>query len=142
RKEELDLAQRLELARKRYRHSALLNWLVIRRVLETFEKVHNGDLAVDPTIDVVTSLGLSREKILARMPFNLKTLKSLVHKGEGDFRQLLRASTHTSRMRTQRNYLRRLQKSARLPDELSPRIDLLDRCTEEVLHETAKMSKV
>src|SRR6202011_5144464 len=69
RKEELDLAQRLETARRRYPHAALLNWQILVRVLETFQRVQSGELAVDPTIDVVTSLGLSREKILARMPY-------------------------------------------------------------------------
>ena len=92
RKEELDLAQRLETARRRYRHAALLNWPVIRRVVETFDRVRAGELAIDPTIDVVTSLGLSREKIQARMPYNLKTLRSLIYKGEHDFRLLLRAA--------------------------------------------------
>jgi RNA polymerase primary sigma factor len=142
RKEELDLAQRLERARSRYRHSVLLNWLVLRRVVETFERVHRGELAVDPTIDVVTSLGLSREKILARMPFNLRTLKNLIYKGEGEFRQFLRASTPVSRSRLRRNCLRRAQKAAKLAEELSPRIDLLDRWSEELMHESAKMAKL
>src|SRR5438876_3405887 len=123
RKEELDLAQRLETARRRYRHAALLNWLVIGRVLETFERVHAGELAIDPTIDVVTSLGLSREKILARMPFNLRTLRSLVNKGDADFRLLMRAGTLGARLRVRRTYLRRLTKAAKLAEELSPRID-------------------
>jgi RNA polymerase primary sigma factor len=142
RKEELHLAQRLEIARTRYRHAALLNWLVISRVVETFERVYKGELAIDPTIDVVTSLGLSREKIQARMPHNVRTLKSLIHKGQSDFRLLLRASTPGGRMRLRRGYLRRLRKAAKLTEELSPRIDLLDRWTEELLHETTKMAKV
>jgi RNA polymerase primary sigma factor len=142
RKEELTLAERLETARTRYRHSALLNWLVIRRVVETFERVHAGELAVDPTIDVVTSLGLSREKILARMPYNLRTLRSLAKKGDADFRLLQRAATRTARLRMRRAYLRGLRKAAKLAEELSPRIDLLDRWGEELLHETTKMAKL
>lgn len=142
RREELDLAQRLEVARRRYRHAALMSWPVIRRIVETFERVHKGDLAIDPTIDVVTSLGLSRDKILARMPYNLRTLRSLIHKGETDFRFLLRAATPAARMRAERAYLRRLQKAATLAEELSPRIDLLDRWTEELLHESAKAAKL
>jgi RNA polymerase primary sigma factor len=142
RKEELDLAQRLETARRRYRHAALLSWPVIRRVVETFDRVRAGELAIDPTIDVVTSLGLSREKIQARMPYNLKTLRSLIHKGEHDFRLLLRAATPTGRMRLERAYLRRLRKAATLAEELSPRIDLLDRWTEDLLHESAKAAKL
>jgi RNA polymerase primary sigma factor len=75
RKEELELAQRLETARNRYRHAALSSRQVLRRVVETFERVQAGTLPLDPTIDVATSLGLSRENILARMPYNLRTLR-------------------------------------------------------------------
>ena len=97
RKEELDLSQRLETARKRYRHAALLSVYVLSRVQSTFERVQAGQLAVDPTIDVVTSLGLSREKILARMPHNLRTLRHLLDEAAGSFRMLLRAGTSAAR---------------------------------------------
>src|SRR6266446_10973391 len=140
RKEELDLSQRLETARKRYRHAALLSVYVLSRVQSTFERVQAGQLAVDPTIDVVTSLGLSREKILARMPYNLRTLRHLLDQAESTFRLLLRAATPTARARTRRGFARVLRKSAVLAEEMSPRIDLLDRWTEELQEQSAKMS--
>src|SRR6266446_9643938 len=140
RKEELDLSQRLETARKRYRHAALLSVYVLSRVQSTFERVQAGQLAVDPTIDVVTSLGLSREKILARMPYNLRTLRHLLDDASSSFRMLLRASTASARVRIRRAFLRVLRKSAVLAEEMSPRIDLLDRWTEELQEQSAKMS--
>jgi RNA polymerase primary sigma factor len=142
RKEELDLSQRLETARKRYRHAALLNVYVLSRVRSTFERVQAGQLAVDPTIDVVTSLGLSREKILARMPYNLRTLRHLLDQAENTFRLLLRAATPTARARTRRAFARILRKSAVLAEEMSPRIDLLDRWTEELQEQSLKMSEL
>src|SRR5207248_7002700 len=89
RQQELALAERLELHRRRYRHAALANWRTLAAVVDTFERVRAGDLALDPTIDVVTTLGLSRERILARMPHNLKTLKHLIQASDADFRNLL-----------------------------------------------------
>src|SRR5438034_5632968 len=74
RKQELELAQRLETVRQRYRHAALSSWYVLGRVLETFDRIKAGKQALDPTIDVVTSLGLSRERILSRIPGHLRTL--------------------------------------------------------------------
>src|SRR5205085_10283819 len=71
RKQELELAQRLESARKRFRHAALCSWHVLGEVVATFECVLAGQLALDPTIDVVTSRDLSREQIQARMPHNV-----------------------------------------------------------------------
>src|SRR5437899_5469780 len=140
RKEELDLSQRLETARKRYRHAGLLSMHVLGRVVSTFERVLAGQLAVDPTIDVVTSLGLSREKILARMPHNVRTLRRLLGEADDAFRMLLRASTPASRLRIRRTLWRIVHKSAVLAEELSPRIDLLDRWTDELQEHSAKMS--
>src|SRR6266550_7399660 len=78
REEELTLARRLERERTRFRMAALSNWQTLKKVIDTFERVQAGQLAVDPTIDVVTSLKLSREQILARMPHNLRTLRQLL----------------------------------------------------------------
>src|SRR5262245_35156768 len=74
RKEEITLAERLERARTRYRRAALHNWRTLDLVLQTFQKIRAGQLALDPNIDVVTTLGLTREKILERIPHNLPTL--------------------------------------------------------------------
>ena len=35
--EELELTQRLDLLRRRYRHAVLWNWSVLERVVETFD---------------------------------------------------------------------------------------------------------
>jgi RNA polymerase primary sigma factor len=140
RKEELELAQRLETARRRYRHAALTSWQVLRHVVDTFEHVLAGQLAVDPTIDVVTSLGLSRDKILQRMPYNVRTLRQLLRRSASEFRSYLRASTPTARTRTRRQLWRQIHKAGVLAEELSPRIELLDRWSEELALVSLKMN--
>jgi len=140
RKEELDLAQKLEVARKRFRHACLSSWQVLRHVQDTFDRVQAGQLAVDPTIDVVTSLGLSRENILHRMPHNLRTLRSVLSKVVAEFRSFLRAGTPSARARLRRTLWRRASKASRLAEEMSPRIELLERWSEELTLHEAKMS--
>ena len=81
RQQELALAQRLDFRRTRYRHAALWNWRTLKKVVDAFERILAGKLAIDPTIDVVTTLGLSRENILKRMPHNVRTLKQLLGVG-------------------------------------------------------------
>jgi RNA polymerase primary sigma factor len=132
REQELALAERLEYRRRRYRRAALSSWRTLSLVVATFEKVRAGQLALDPTIDVVTTLGLSRERILQRMPHNLGTLRRLIDSADADFRALLRASTAAARNRLRRLLWRRLQKSIKLAEELSPRIDLLERWSEDL----------
>jgi len=132
RKQELALAERLEWRRRRYRHAALSNWRTLAALVTTFEKVQAGQLALDPTIDVVTTLGLSRERIQMRMPHNLKTLRHLLQVADEDFRALLKANSATARSRIRRGLRRQLRKAVLLAEELSPRIDLLDRWSDEL----------
>src|SRR5439155_9028264 len=123
REQELTLAKRLERQRLRYRCAALSNWRTLDRVVETFERVSAGQLALDPTIDVVTTRGLSRQKILDRMPHNLRTLRHVIDRGRDLFRQLLRAGTQSARARLRRDLWRCLRKAVKMAEELSPRID-------------------
>jgi RNA polymerase primary sigma factor len=139
RQQELDLARRLERARTRYRRAVLASWRTIRMTVATFECVQAGELAVDPTIDVVTTLGLSRDRILARMPHNLRTLRRLLDAADRDFKAQVRANKGPAAARLRRDLWRRLRKAVALVEELSPRIDLLDRWTDELKRLSAQM---
>jgi len=132
RQQELALAIRLEQSRRMFRRATLSSWLVLRRVAETFARVHAGQLAIDPTIDVVTSLGLSRDNILARLPLNLPTLKRTLTVAAQDFRALQRAPTRTARGRLRLRLSRRLRKAIDLVEELSPRTELLEHLAEDL----------
>jgi RNA polymerase primary sigma factor len=140
REQELALAERLEFRRGRYRRAALCNWRTVGLVLLTFEKVQAGQLALDPTIDVVNTLGLGRDNILKRMPHHLRTLRHLTTAADADFRSLLRAGSAAARARLRRELWRRQRKAVRLIEELSPRIDLLDRWTDELGVLSARLS--
>lgn len=132
RPQELALAVQLESQRWRFRHAALTCWRTLARVVETFERVQAGQLALDPTIDVVNTLGLTRENILKRMPHHLPTLRHLLKGGAADFRELLKATTVSARNRLRRQLWRKMNKARTLAEELSPRIDLLDHWTNEL----------
>jgi RNA polymerase primary sigma factor len=142
RKQELALAERLERRRRHYRITALLSWRTLSKVVQTFELVLAGRLALDPTIDVVKTLGRTRENILAAMPTNLRTLKRLLTESESDFRNLERAATETARKRIRSHLWRTLRKAIRLAEELSPRIDLLDRWSDEMISVARKMEQL
>jgi RNA polymerase primary sigma factor len=142
RKQELALAERLERRRRHYRITALMSWRTLGKVVQTFELVLAGRLALDPTIDVVKTLGRTRENILATMPTNIKTLKRLLASSEADFRNLERATTQAVRSRIRRDLWRALRKAIRLTEELSPRIDLLDRWSDEMVSVSRKMEQL
>jgi RNA polymerase primary sigma factor len=131
--EELTLAKELETARTRYRRAALASWLTVERVVETMKRVHAGQLSIDPNIDVVTSCDLSREQILARLPHNLRTLQHLLNSATADFRSLQRTTTTVGRSRVRRILWRRLRKAVRLVEQLSPRTELLEHFSEDLV---------
>jgi RNA polymerase primary sigma factor len=131
REQELALAERLEHRRTRYRHAALANWRTLAAVADLFERVLAGDFPLDPAIDVVKTLGLSRDEIQKRMPHNVKTLRRLVTAADADYRKLMQAGAG-ARARLRRDLYRRLRKSIVLAEEMSPRIDLLDRWVDEL----------
>jgi len=132
REQEVALAKRLENKRRRYRLSALANWRTLTLVVEIFEKVLAGQTPLDPTIDVVNTLNRKRDDILKRMPFNVRTLRSVLQKAEEDFRSYLRASTAQQKQKIRREIWRKMRKAVTLTEELSPRIDFLDRWTDEL----------
>jgi RNA polymerase primary sigma factor len=133
RDQELRLAKELETARIRYRRAALSSWLTIERVVETMQRVQAGQLAIDPNIDVVTSCDLSRDQIQARLPHNLRTVQHLFTAATNDFRALQRTTTATGRSRLRRILWRRLRKAVRLVEQLSPRTELLEHFSEDLM---------
>src|SRR5579864_8830484 len=52
REQELKLARRLETTRKRFRRAALFSWLNVAKVIDAFQRIRAGKLALDPTIEV------------------------------------------------------------------------------------------
>ncbi|MGH9676563.1 MAG: sigma-70 family RNA polymerase sigma factor, partial [Candidatus Acidiferrum sp.] len=62
----------------------------------------------------------------------LRTLRHLIGESEYDFRALQLARTAAGRARVRREAYRRLRKAVKLAEELSPRVDLLDRWTDEL----------
>jgi RNA polymerase primary sigma factor len=142
RDQELALAQRLEQKRLRYRRAALANWQTIGKMVVMFEEILAGTRALDPHIDVVTTRQLSRAEIQSRMPHNIRTLRRLLARAAADFRDFLRAGSNAARDRIQRSLWLKLRKGVILIEELSPRIDFLDRAVDELWQESQKMTQL
>jgi len=140
--QELALAQRLERARARFRRAVLFSWLTLDKVQNIFERIHHGDMPIDPNVDIVTSHGLTREGILARMPLNLKTLNKVISGAIIDFKALQRTRTVSGRARLRRGLMRMLRKAITLVEELSPRTELLEQFMREVQDYGTRMIEI
>jgi RNA polymerase primary sigma factor len=122
REEEVALAKKIEITRKRFRRSVLACDFSMRKTVETLNKVYQGELPFDRTIKVSLTERLTKEQIQARMPHNLRTLGQLLEANRQDFAQLIRKSTAPEAKATIRTaFLRRRRKCLQLVEELSLR---------------------
>src|SRR4051794_25702389 len=91
RDQEIALAKKIEVTRKRFRRKVLECDGALGQVVETLKRVHAGDLPFDRTVKVSLTENLEKDKILQRMPHNLRTLEHLMEQNERDFEQVLDA---------------------------------------------------
>ena len=90
REEEISLAKKIEMTRKRFRRSVLGCHLGVQNAFSILAKVHKGVLPFDRTIKVSLTERLTKEQIQARMPSNLRTLDHLLNASRQDFGLLIR----------------------------------------------------
>jgi RNA polymerase primary sigma factor len=122
REEEIALAKKIEVTRKRFRRKVLECDGALRQVVDTLRRVHQGELPFDRTVKVSLTENLEKDKILQRMPHNLKTLEHLMEQNEQDFEKVLDLRTPDEDKRKMRRNLRiRRRKAVTLVEELSIR---------------------
>ena len=94
REQEISLAKKIEVTRKRFRRHLLESDYALKLSIDILNKVHLGELPFDRTIKVSVTEGLEKNQILGRMPYNLKTLETLRARSIQDF-EIFRNYDHT-----------------------------------------------
>jgi RNA polymerase primary sigma factor len=122
REEEIALAKKIEVTRKRFRRKVLECDGALRKVVDTLKRVHSTELPFDRTIKVSLTENLEKDKILQRMPHNLKTLDHLMELNDQEFQLLLDPrSPDEEKRKLRRNIRLRRRKAVTLVEELSIR---------------------
>src|ERR1700730_12537618 len=122
REEEISLAKKIEVTRKRFRRKVLECDYALTNVVETLKRVHSGELPFDRTVKVSLTENLEKDKILQRMPHNLRTLERLMEQNVEDFGKSLDPRVSEEDRRKGRRSLRiRRRKAVTLVEELSIR---------------------
>jgi len=122
REEEISLAKKIEVTRKRFRRTVIGCNIAMRATISELVKVHQGHLPFDRTIKVSLTERLTKEQIIARMPHNLRTLQHLSEENERDFSRLLsRRTPRRQRLAARKHFIRRRRKMLTLIEELSLR---------------------
>jgi RNA polymerase primary sigma factor len=122
REEEISLAKKIEVTRKRFRRKVLECDYALRNVVDTLKRVHTGELPFDRTVKVSLTENLEKDKIIQRMPHNLKTLEHLMERNVEEFTKMIDERTDDDEKRKLRRSLRiRRRKAVTLVEELSIR---------------------
>ncbi len=122
--EEVALARKVELSRRRFRRELLKVAFVIRSAARTLERVHLHELPFDRTIQVSVSDRLEKHQILGRFPHNLRTLAVLLERNREDYRVMAsKSASKAKRQHAQQSLVRRRHRAARLVEELGLRME-------------------
>jgi RNA polymerase primary sigma factor len=122
REQEISLAKKIEVTRKRFRRKVLECDYALRTVVTVLQQVHEGDLPFDRTVKVSVTENLEKNQILGRMPANLKTLNHLLDLNLREFKTHIHPKTTLEdRRRLRRSIRLRRFKMVTLVEELSIR---------------------
>jgi RNA polymerase primary sigma factor len=126
RKDEIQAARRIERSRRQFRHCMLATDYVLQAAMGLLEKVRDGGLRLDRTVEVSVTNVRGKRHIQGLLPPNLATLQHLLRRNQADFRA---AISRGLPMRRRREAWRRLtcrrSKSVRLIEELGLRTQRL-----------------
>ena len=127
RQQEIALAKQIEVTRARFRRRVLECYYVMKQAYRVLERVHDGDLPFDRTVQVSVTDRLEKEQILGRLPHNLKTLEVLLKRCHRDYSV---ATSKSRPMGQRRAAWRRLgcsrRRSVRLVEELGLRTQRIE----------------
>jgi RNA polymerase primary sigma factor len=131
REEEIASARRIEWTRTRFRRAMLASDFVLRGAVVLLQKIRDGQLRLDRTIEVSVTDITEKKQVMALLPPNLKTLEHLLKANCQDFMTAMgKRRPMSERKAAWRQLVRRRAKAVRLVEELglrTPRLQpLLD----------------
>jgi RNA polymerase primary sigma factor len=145
RDEEIALAKKIEITRRRFRRRVLECDYALRNVFETLKRVASQELPFDRTIKVSLTENLEKDKIIQRMPHNLKTLEHLMEDNARDFDRLVDERCHQAQREEIRARLKiRRRKAVTLVEELSIRtqkVQPLMKKLEQISHRMTELEQ-
>src|SRR5436309_3412540 len=142
RDQEINLAKRIEITRKRFRRKVLECHFALALVVDVLKKVNDGELPFDRTVKVSVTENLEKEQILGRMPHNLVTLVHLMECNVRDFKSFVRERDVPPRMALLSNLKRRRFKAVNLVEELSIRTQKVQPLMKRLEQISTRMSEL
>ena len=125
-REEIRAAQHINHWRRRFRMSLLASDFALRGAIGMLQKVMNGELRFDRTINTSASYTEEKKRTLQRLGPNLQTLSQLRVLNRRDFGVAIsKSNSRTERRAAWRRLVRRRYRAVRLVEELNLRTQKL-----------------
>ena len=123
---EVTAAKRIERARDRFRRTMLGNDYVLHAAVELLQKVSDGELRLDRTIEISVTNTSEKRRVLKRIVPNLVTIRHLLEQNKKDFYAAVSKTDSTSaKKQAWRRLVTRRNKVVRLVEELNLRLPRL-----------------
>ncbi|MHC5539244.1 RNA polymerase sigma factor RpoD [Singulisphaera rosea] len=142
RDQEIGLAKKIEITRKRFRRKVLECHFALALVVDVLKKVNDGDLPFDRTVKVSVTENLEKDQILGRMPHNLVTLAHLMECNNRDFRSFVRERDKPTRRGLMDDLKNRRRKAVNLVEELSIRTQKVQPLMKRLEQVSARMGEL
>ena len=143
RAQEIGLAKKIEITRRRFRRQLLETEYALKSAIEILQKVSVGEMPFDRTIKVSMTEGLEKNQILGRMPHNLRTIEVLRQQYFDDAKIWLdESASPAQRKKHELAMVRRRCKMVTLAEELSVRTQRLQPALKKLEQISQRMSQI
>ena len=143
RNQEVAAARDIERARNLYRHAMLANDFMLEGAVRILERVRDGELRLDRTVEVSVTNTAEKRRILRRIGPNVQTLRNLLLRNRQDFRiAISRRQTELVRRAAWASLVRRRNRCVRLIEELNLRTNRLQPVYEKLVEISQRMLAV
>ncbi|MHC4955468.1 MAG: RNA polymerase sigma factor RpoD [Planctomycetota bacterium] len=133
RDEEIMLAKKIELTRRRYRVKVLECALAQARAVRILEEVKAGELAFDRTLKINTSGKTDKDELASRLPVNLETARTLLGRVNTEFDEFFQKRTTQTRKKELDSLIRsRRKRNVVLLEELALQVKKIRPLKDEV----------
>jgi len=122
REEEIMLAKKIEVTRKRFRRRVLESDLSCDKALKILDDVHSGELPFDRTLKISSGIEAAKERVAERLPENVRTLKLMLECNRAEWEQIrTKRPNSKERLAAMERMERRRKKAVLLLEELNIR---------------------
>ncbi|MBU6392040.1 MAG: RNA polymerase sigma factor RpoD [Planctomycetes bacterium] len=143
RDEEIMLAQKIEITRKRFLKKVLHSDLSLATCLRILEDVNNGELSFDRTLKVNAMVDNCKDEILEQFPRSAKSLRTLLQKNKEDYIRAKRKHTsERERIRLLRGIRNRRRKGIDLLEEINIRTKRIQPLMKKLQEIVAEMERL